>query len=145
MINMKIENVDNKIIVYLFNEFFDTNDISELNKKIKDIFLKIMKRSNYDFFGYNLVSVYQNKYYGTILEVEKISNNDYYRTIDLKIRIFKDIVMYLEFDDYYFSSKPKNLIINNGKYYLEINKYIDINRYIEFGKINYKKLLNEID
>ena len=52
----------------------------------------------------------------------------------------KDIEMYLEFDDYYFSSKPKGLIIDNDKYYLEINKDIDINRYIEFGKINYKKI-----
>lgn len=141
MIVMKIENVDNKIIVYLFNEFIDINDIDSLNKKIKDIFIKIMKHGNYNLFGYSKVSVYHNSNYGIILEVEKIYNSEYnYQTIDLKIIIYKNSPMYLEFDDYYFITKPRDLIINDNKYYLEINNNIDITKYVEFGKINYKKI-----
>lgn len=139
---MKIENDDNKIIVYVFNEKIDINNIDSLNKKIKDIFVKIMKRYNYDFFGYNKVSVYHNDNYGFILEVEKIYNSVYnYQTIDLKIIIYKNVNIFLEFEDYYFT----NLKYKNNKFYLEITDDVDIIKYIEFGKIKYKKLLNEID
>ena len=95
---MKIEVIDNKIIVYLFNGNINVNDILELNNKIKDIFLRIMKKSNYDFFGYNKVDVYCNENYGTVLEVERIGNNEFnYQRIDLKIVVYKNAVMLFEF------------------------------------------------
>ncbi len=143
---MKIENVDNKIIIYLFNKTIDINNINSLNKQIKDVFIRIMKRGTHDFLGYNKVNVYHNDIYGIILEVENIYKGDVcYPTIDIKLVIYKDVPMYLEFDDYCFASKPKDLIIKNSKYYLAIdNKYI-VDKYIEYGKIKYKKLLNEID
>ena len=138
MIDMKIEKIDNKVIIYLFNEHVDINDINNLNKKIKDIFLRIMKRGNCDFFGYNKVNVYHNKYYGIILEVEKIySSESNYPMIDLKIVIYKDVPMYLVFDDYYDFKKLKR---HNGKYYLEISNKVNINKYIEYGVVKYKKI-----
>ncbi len=145
MINMKIENVDNLVVVYLFNENIDINDIDDLNKKIKNVFVKIMKRGIYDFFGYNKVTVYHNKIYGIVLEVEKISHgNINYRTIDLKITVYKNVPFYLEFDNYYDFNKKEISVINN-KYYLKITENININKYIEYGRIKYKNLLNEID
>lgn len=145
MINMKIENIDDKVIIYLYNDDIDINDIEALNKKIKDVFIKIMKRGNYDFFGYSRVNIYHNENYGIILEVEKIYNSGMnYHTIDLKIVVYKDSPMYLEFDDYY-GFNLKDVLMMNGKYYLEINNKISIYKYIEFGKIKYKKLINEID
>jgi len=143
---MKIEVVDNKIIVYLFNENINVNDILELNNKIKDIFLRIMKKSNYDFFGYNKVDVYYNENYGTVLEVERIGNNEFnYQRIDLKIVVYKNAVMFFEFDDYYFDKKPKSLVLKDGKYYLKIDNKLNVWKYIEFAKIKYKKMINEID
>lgn len=140
MINMKIENEDNKTIIYIHNSDININDIDSLNKKIKDIFVKISKRGNIDFFGYNKVSVYHNKNYGIILEVEKLFNSEMnYHMIDLKIIVYKNTLMYLEFDDYY-DFLSKDFITVNNKYYLEINDDVDINKYIEYGKIKYKKI-----
>lgn len=137
---MKIEHEDNKIIIYLHNETIDINNIPELNKKIKSIFIRIMKRRNYDFFGYNKVTVYHNDNYGIILEVEKIFSNEFnYQTIDLKIIVYKNVLMYFEFDDNYFDN-IKEIKYNNGKYYLEIKKGMDTNKYIEYGRIKYKKI-----
>ena len=145
MINMKIENMDGKIVIYLYNEEVDINDLDRLKKKIKDLFVKIMERGNYDFFGYNKVSIYHNEFYGIILEVEKIYNSDFnYHTIDLKIVIYKNIPMYFVFDDYYEFEKNEVKILHN-MYYLEINDKINIYKYIEYGRINYKKILNKID
>ena len=145
MINMKIECIDEKIIIYLYNDNVDINDVYALNKRIKDIFVKIMKYGNYDFFGYSRVDIYHNDSYGIILEVERIYKNEmYYHAIELKIIVHKDVPMYLEFDDY-SGFDLKDIVIMNGKYYLKINNKLNINKYIEFGKIKYKKLINEID
>ena len=72
MINMKIETIDGKIIIYLYRDTININDADALNNKIKDIFIRIMKHGNYDFFGYSRVDIYHNPYYGIILEVEKM-------------------------------------------------------------------------
>lgn len=140
MINMKIENVDGKIIIYLFDKHVDINDIDALNKEIKNIFVRIMKRGSYDFFGYSKVNVYHNKYYGLILEVEKMySDERCYKTIDLKIIIYKNVPMYIEFDDCYNFKLNEFEMINN-KYYLDINSKTNLYKYIEYGKIKYKKI-----
>ena len=146
MIVMKIEDMDNKIIIYLYNSTINIDDTIELNNKIKDVFIKIMKRNNYDFFGYNEVTIYHNSNYGIILEVEKKTDNSFnYRTIDLKIKVYKDVLMYLEFDDYCFNNRPKKLIYYDNKYYLKIDRKLNIYKYLEFAKIKYKKMINEID
>lgn len=145
MINMKIINDGEKIIIFLFNIDIDINDIDDVGKKIKNIFVKIMKRGNYDLFGYSKVNVYHNINYGVVLEVEKIySSGSNYNLIDLKIIIYKNCLMYLEFEDDY-GFELRTLMKYNNKYYLEINDKININKYIEFAKIKYKKFLNEID
>ena len=136
MIDMKIKYLDNKIIVYLPGNRLTINNIEELNKEIKNIIIKLIKRYNIDFYGYSKVTIYNNEYYGNILEIEKIYQT-YQKNIDLKIIIYRFITMYLEFDDYLFLDRPKDLIIKDGKYYLKIDKNLNLLKYIEYGKVIY--------
>lgn len=140
MISMKIEFMVDRIVVYLYQHKLDFNDLNNLNNEIKKIFVKLMKKYQISFLGYSKVSIYNNDKYGNILEIEKIYDNREFNisTIDLKIIVYKDVVMYLEFDDYLFSRKPKGLKIMDGKYYININDINNIVEYIEYGKINYK-------
>ena len=135
---MKIECTDNKIIIYLHRYKLNIDNIEELNKSIKNIFIKLFKVYKLPILGYSKVYIYQNDKYGSILEIEKIYNNDYnLDIIDLKLIIFKDVPMYLEFDDYYFINKQ--MFIKNNKYYLNINNINDLWKYLEFGKVIYDK------
>lgn len=137
---MKIELNDDTVIIYLYNNKVDINNIDEINKLVKDIFIKLIKRYQLDYFGLSKVTIYHNKNYGLVMEIVKIYSSEYYhKTIDLKLTIYKDTLMYLEFDDYLFSSKPKNLIIKNNKYYLNIDSISNINKYIEYGRLIFKK------
>ena len=141
MINMKVEFNENKIYVYLYQNDIDINNIENLNNKIKIIFIKIIKKYNLDLYGFNKVVIYHNTKYGIVLEIEKIYSIYPSKIIDLKIIIYKNTLMYLEFDDYYFVNKPKNLIIKNNKYYLNIDNIKNITDYIEYGKLIFKKNL----
>ncbi len=145
VISMKIEIKNDKVIVYLYNKLVDISNHDGLNNRIKDLFVKIMKRYNLDFFGYNKVNVYHNKNYGIILEIEKIYNSESrYNIIDLKVIVYKDIPMYLEFDNLYSDNIISEIIVDDGKYYLEINNSIDVNKYIEYGKVKYLPNLKKL-
>ena len=136
---MKVEFKNEKIIVYLYNYDIDINNIDEINDWIKKLFIKLIKRYKLDFYGYNIVSVYHNKKYGLVLETTKLYQIYHSSVIDLKIIIYKDVEMYLEFDDYYFLNQPKHLFMKNNKYYLNINNIKNISKYIEYGKLIIKK------
>lgn len=134
MIGMKIECIDEKITVYLHRYKLNVDNIEKLNKDIKNLFIKLIKVYKLPVLGYSKVYIYHNDKYGSILEIEKIYNNEYNMDIiDLKLIVFKDVLMYLEFDDFYF--KDDNLLFKNNKYYLDISKIDNLYKYIEFGKI----------
>ena len=136
---MKMECVDKKTIVYLYQTKLDYHNLEELNKQIKSLFIKLMKVYKIDFFGYNKVSIYENKKYGSILEIEKIYNNEFnFDIIDLKLIVHRDMPFFLEFDDYVFDIFLDKIIIRNNKYYLNIDDIDNIYNYLEFGKIVYK-------
>ena len=138
MISMKIEYKDEKTIIYLYRERLNIDNIDILNKQIKNIFLKLIKFYKMDFFGFSKVKVFYNEKYGSILEIEKIYSNEYNRDIiDLKLVIYRNVKILLEFDDYYFKD-IKNIIMKNNKFYLNINDAENIIDYIEFGKIIYQ-------
>ena len=141
MIGMKIEFTDNIIIVYLYQYTLNFNDLNVLNKEIKQVFMKLMKKYKINFFGYSEVCIYNNDKYGNILEIEKIYDNSEFNmnTIDLKIIVYKNVPMYLEFNDFYFTKIPKHLIIKDNKYYIDISSIKNIIKYIEYGRINYKE------
>ena len=141
MIGMKIEFTDNKIIVYLYQYTLNFNDLNILNKEIKQVFMKLVKKYKINFFGYSEVRIYNNDKYGNILEIEKIYDNNEFNinTIDLKIIVYKNVPMYLEFNNFYFTKMPKHLIIKDNKYYIDINNIKNIIKYVEYGRINYKE------
>ena len=136
---MKIEFIVDKIIIYLYHDNLDIDDIDSLNKKIKNLFVNLIKKYEINLFGYFKVSIYHNKNYGSILEIEPIYHCEFnMSTIDLKIIIYKNTTMYLEFNDWYFDSIPKNLIVKDHKYYLDINEIDKIEKYLEYAKIKYE-------
>ena len=135
---MKLEFQEEKIIIYLTYEKLNIDNIEKLNKDIKKLFIKLIKKYELDLYGYSKVTIYNNEYYGNVLEIEKIYNSDFNKNIiDLKVLLYKNVPMDLEFDDYNFDKKIDNIIIKNGKYYLNIDKTINIIKYIEYGKVNY--------
>jgi len=137
MISMKIECNDEKIIIYLHRYKLNIDDIDKLNKDIKTLFVKLIRVYKLPLLGYSKVAIYHNKNYGSILEIEKIYNSEYNKDIiDLKIIIFNDIEIFLEFDDYI---ENKNVFLKNNKYYLDISKIDSLYEYIEFGRIVYSK------
>ena len=139
MISMKIEIKDKKTYIYLYKYLLDFDNIDNLNKEVKNIFIKLIKKYKLDFFGYSKVDIYENKKYGCIMEIDRIESNDFYLDIiDLKLVIHRNTPFYLEFDDYYFDSLYKNIFIQNGKYYLNINDLDNLMKYLEYGKIVYK-------
>lgn len=140
MISMKVEFDNNKIIVYLYQCFFDYHDIDKLNSEIKKIIIKLIKRYNLEFFGYNIVHLYHNKYYGSVLEIENIYYSDFnINVIDLKLIIHHDNPFYLEMNDYYEDIENKKIIFFKGKFYYNLENVDNILKIIEFGKIIYKK------
>ena len=141
MISMKIEFNNDKIIIYLYQIKLNFDNLNTLNSDIKKILIKLIDKYNVNLFGYSKVNIYHNNKYGSILEIEKIYNNDEFNvsTIDLRIIVYRNVPMFLEFDDFYFVKKPKHLIMKNNKYYIDINDINNIIKYIEFGKIKYKE------
>ena len=124
MINMKIDIQQDKIIVYYYKEKININN-TEFNEKIKSIFIKLIKKYTINLFGFSNVDVYHNNKYGLIIEINKVYDYDASsRVVDLKIKIYKNVLMYLEFDDYFFFSLPKNLFVINNKYYLNVDYLI---------------------
>ena len=135
---MKIECIDNKIIVYIYQYLLNINEMKELYNEIKRIILKLINSYHFNFFGYNIVNVYQNDCYGCILEIENIYNDSFNNNIiDLKLIVHQKQDFYLEFNDYLFNENIKNIIYYNNKYYLKISKIDNIYKYIELGKIVY--------
>ena len=141
---MKVKYQNNKIIIYLYNELIDVSHLDEINDKIKNIFIRLMKRYDVNFFGYSIVNVYYNKKYGIILEIVKLYDNEY-GTIDLKVILYRNVTMYLVFDDIYFDYRGKNYYYKNKKFYLNVENIDNICKYIEYSDAIYydidKKLI----
>lgn len=145
MINMKIELINDKIIIYLYKYQLSFDSTVKLNDEIKSLFIKLIKVYHLDFFGYSKVHIYENKKYGSILEIEKIYNSEFnIEIIDLKLLVHRNTLFYLVFDDYYEFLKDKQMVIKNNKYYVDINLFDNILKYIEYGGIIYlkKEVLN---
>lgn len=141
---MKIECIDNKIIVYLYKYKLSFDNIEKLNNEIKSIFIKLIKKYHFDFFGYSKVDIYENKKYGSILEINKIYNSDFnIEIIDLKLSVHRNMPFYLKIDDY-FSFMSRKITVKEDKFYININDIDNILEYIEYGKIIYreKEVLN---
>ena len=135
---MKIECVNDKIIIYLYAIDLFIDNIDNLNTQIKEIIVKIIKKYHINIFGFFKVNIYYNKEYGSILEIENIYSSEYNKDlIDLKIIIYKNVDFYLEIDDNIYLNKS-NYILKNNKYYIKIDQLNNLYKYLEYGKVVYK-------
>lgn len=140
---MKIRTSKNKITVQIITQ----KEISNINDYIKKVILILKRKYKIDIFGFYKVNVYINNKIGIIIDIIKDHDIDYINDLlDLKIKVYNNSPMFLEFDDYVFKEK-KDLIIKNNNYYLEVTKIEknELLKLIEFCKIIYGEKLNEIE
>ena len=134
---IKVQDSD-KIILYLYNYFFKTEEKDIIVREIKKIFIRLIKNYHFKIGGIYDVLVYENKDYGTILEIEKkeelLFNPD---LIDIKVRIIKDIDFYYKTSDYFIIQNYNNIYYQDNYYYLKINNNLDLISLSEFGSIEY--------
>ena len=146
---MKIINAEEKIILYLYKNFFSTNNKEIITKEIKDLFIKLIKYYKLSFSGIYDVYVYENKLYGTIIEIIKKDNLLFSPDlIDIKVKIKKDTNIYLKTKDYFVFKDYKSVYYYNNFYYIPIdiidNDYLKL---IELTEIEYNldlKLLQKV-
>ncbi len=135
---MKIQVIDEKIVLYLYNYFFKITPTDTLTKEIKKIFIRLIKNYHFKLGGIYNVLVYENPYYGTILEIEKIEellfNPD---LIDIKVRVINNQNFYFKTDDYFIIENYNNIYYQDGYYYLKLNDKTKITSLIEYGSIEY--------
>ena len=135
---MKIQVIDEKIVLYLYNYFFKITPTYTLTKEIKKIFIRLIKNYHFKLGGIYNVLVYENPYYGTILEIEKIEellfNPD---LIDIKVRVINNQNFYFKTDDYFIIENYNNIYYQDGYYYLKLNDKTKITSLIEYGSIEY--------
>ena len=136
---MKIEYIDDKLIIYLRDYFFKNYDIKELTKDIKELFSKLLYYYKIELSGLYEVMIYDNKKYGSILEIIKKEDLFNPNVIDIKLKLFKDKDFYFKTKDYFILSSYNNIYYDNNDYYININNIDDINKVIEFGNILYNK------
>ena len=144
MMYMKINFIDDKIIVYLRDTFFK-DDIKSATDDIKNIFVKLITYYHLKISGLYEVFAYENKKYGTILEIikkEDLFNPD---IIDIKIKLFKNDNFYFKTKDFFIISNYNNIYYDNNYYYININNIDNIINIIEFGDIIYNKKDNYLN
>ena len=100
---MKIDFLNEKIIIYFYEKKINLDNIDSLNRKVKDIFINLIKKRHLKLFGYFKIHIYQNNTYGCIFEIEKIYQNSFnIEIIDLKLVVHRNVSFYLEIDDSLF-------------------------------------------
>lgn len=134
---MKVEFINKKIVVYLYNQKLNLDDSKELSKNIKKIILSIINQYNYQFSGLFKVIIYENIKYGYVLEISLIKEYDYSDYIDMKIEIKKHSPMYLVFDNYNYIEGIKKFIFKNNLYYVDIKNISNIQEKMEYGYLVY--------
>ena len=137
---MKIKMEDEKIVLYLYNYFFKSNDKDIIVKEIKELFLKLIKIYHIKISGIYEVLLYENLKYGTILEIIKKEELLFSKDlIDIKVKIIKNIDIYLKTKDYFILSKYKNIYYFNNYFYININNIDSLINLLEFVEIIYKE------
>lgn len=131
---------DDKIVLYLYDYYFMSNDKKIITDNIKELFIRLINKYHLKIHGLYEVYIYENKKYGTILEIKKQSellfNQD---LIDIKVKIFKDINIYLKTNNYFILDNYKNIYYFDNCYYINIDNIDNIINVIEFVDVIYKE------
>ena len=140
---MKIDIIDNKIILYLKNcliKDIDFNNIDELEEYLKTLIIKLNNIYNINVNGFYNINVYIDKIYGAILEIEQ-EEIDCYMGNQIEMHIIShDTIFLYEINDL-IKIKNTKLIKKGFKYYLSVNNNIEYKNYIkilENSQIIYK-------
>ncbi len=135
---MKIQVIDEKIVLYLYNYFFKSTEKDIIIKEIKKIFIRLIKNYHIKIGGIYNVIAYENLNYGTVLEIEKIEellfNPD---LIDIKVRVIKNQDFYFKTDDYFLIENYNNIYYQDGYFYLKLTDDLNLISLIEYGSIEY--------
>ena len=142
---MKIEFNDEKIIIYLYEFYFDTLDKNNLIKNIKKIFLKLMIYYDIKLLGLYNVSIFENIKYGTVLEIDKEKLLFPRNMIDINVKIFKNQEFYLKTNDYFSIENYNNIYYYKDNYYINIKNIDNIYKVLEHVKIIYNKKDNYLN
>lgn len=137
---------DEKIVLYLYDYFFNLSEKENVTKKIKKIFLKLIKYYSLKINGIYEVYLYENNKYGTVLEIKKqaelLFNPD---IIDIKLKIYKNVNFYLKTNNYFILEIYKNIYYKDNFYYIKIDEIDNINNLIEYVDIIYKEKDNYLN
>lgn len=128
---MKVEYVDNKLIVYLRDIIID--DIEEL---CQDIIAKLERHFNIILKGFYDVNVYIDQRYGIVLEfiMEELDLYIDFSKVELHLIENNNSFLYEIFD--ILDVNVKKFYLYDGKYYITLDNVDNSN--IEFGRIIYK-------
>ena len=130
---------DEKIVLYLYDYFFNTLEKDQITKEIKKIFLKLIKYYEIEMGGIYEVFVYENKKYGTILEIIKKEQLLFHPDlIDIKLKIF-NIFIYLKSCDYFLFKEYQNVYFDGKYFYIDVEEVSNLLPLIEWVDICYFK------
>ena len=140
---LKIETVDERIIIYLRKDKInniDFNNLDILEQYFKELVIKLNDIYNIKIEGFYNIRVYIDDLYGIVLEFEA-EDIDYCLTneIEMRISLFYEKFLY-EINDF-INIKNTKIIKKGFKYYLECHNNIEYNNYLtilENSKIIYK-------
>ena len=128
---MKIEYLDNKIIIYTTDK-----NIDSLEEYFNNIIDELKNIYNINLKGFYHVNAFIDKEYGIVLELNLEDRDLYIDFSKIDLHIIKyDINFLFEIDDI-FDIDVNNFILYNNKYYIDVNNISNDN--IEFVKLIYK-------
>ena len=132
---MKIEKLNNKIIVY---------NINKKEEKIEDMIKNILNDLN-EYYKYQIkssydIKIYINKYYGKIIELNEIDISED-NVVKINVNILKDTLFLYEVEDP-LDYLNEEIYYYDNKYYINIKK--ENIKLIENSKLIYGSLVYRI-
>lgn len=136
---MRIDYIDNNLIVFLNKKFVSDVDFSDkvfLEDYFRDLFIKFKDIYDIDISGSYEIIVFRDKFYGAVLKLIKddVDYYDYYDSqIDMKIVISK-------YDKFLYklnNSLSYDILSNCSVYLFDGDMYLSLNKcdYINYGFI----------
>lgn len=98
---MKIIEMENKIILYLYDNELSLKNFKTLEENLKELFIRLRKYYDLKIHGFYNVYIYNDSKYGSVLELlkEDILDFDYLMDeVDMKIEI-KDTNFLFKYND----------------------------------------------
>lgn len=135
---MKVDNIDDKIIIYLRDMYSD--DLEDLCQNIIE---KLKKYYNIQLKGFYEVNMYVDKTYGTVLEFNLEELDLYYDYNDIDLHIIKKDGTFLYQVDDIFDINIDYFYLYNNNFYIPVLGQNNID--CEFGKLIYHHTKEIID